>query len=49
MKQKTMKVLMYHEPGKISLDDAPMPKILKSTDAIVKVTQSLRQSDQKPL
>jgi alcohol dehydrogenase len=40
MKYDTMKALVYHEAGKISLDDAPMPKIIKPTDAIVKVTLS---------
>ncbi|MHB8076705.1 alcohol dehydrogenase [Desulfosporosinus fructosivorans] len=40
MKQETMKVLVYHEPGKIGLEDAPVPEIIKSSDAIVKVTLS---------
>lgn len=40
MVQQTMKALVYHEPGKISLDDVPVPKISAPTDAIVKVTLS---------
>ncbi len=36
MEEQTMKVLVYHEPGKVSLDDAPVPKIIKGTDAIIK-------------
>lgn len=38
MNQETMKALVYHEPGKISLDDVPVPTIIKPGDAIVKVT-----------
>ena len=40
MSQETMKALVYHEPGKISLDDVPVPKISAPTDVIVKVTLS---------
>ena len=31
---------MYHGPGKISLDDVPVPKIIEPDDAIVRVTTS---------
>ncbi|MBP2650841.1 MAG: theronine dehydrogenase-like Zn-dependent dehydrogenase [Firmicutes bacterium] len=37
---KTMKALVYHGPGKISLDDVPIPTIKKPTDVILKVTLS---------
>lgn len=40
MEQKTMKALRYHEPGKYSLDDVSVPKIINPTDAIVRVTLS---------
>jgi len=40
MNQETMKVLVYHKPGKIGLEDAPVPKLMKPTDAIVRVTLS---------
>ena len=40
MNQKTMKAVVYHGPGKVSLDDVPVPKITAPTDAIVKVTTS---------
>jgi len=40
MNQKTMKAVVYHGPGKISLDDVPVPTITAPTDAIVKVTTS---------
>lgn len=40
MKQEIMKALVYHAPGKISLDDVPVPKIVQPTDAIVRVTLS---------
>jgi alcohol dehydrogenase len=36
----TMKAFVYHGPEKMSLDQVPVPKILKPTDAIVKVTTS---------
>jgi alcohol dehydrogenase len=35
-----MKALVYHGPEKISLDNAPEPKIIEPDDAIVKVTTS---------
>jgi alcohol dehydrogenase len=35
-----MKAYVYHGPEKMSLDEVPKPKILKPTDAIVKVTTS---------
>lgn len=38
MEQKTMKALVYHEPGKYSLDDVPVPQILAPTDVIGRVT-----------
>jgi len=38
--QKTMKAVVYHGPGNISLDDVPVPKIIQPDDAIVKVTTS---------
>lgn len=40
MKQETMKALVYHGPQQISLDDVPVPKLQKDTDAIGKVTLS---------
>ena len=40
MNQKTMKAVVYHGPGKISLDDVPVPVIKNPTDAVVKVTTS---------
>lgn len=40
MKQETMKALVYHAPGEFSLDDVPMPRLQKDTDAIGKVTLS---------
>jgi alcohol dehydrogenase len=40
MNQKTMKAVVYHGPGKISLDDVPVPTIKEPTDAILKVTTS---------
>lgn len=36
----TMKALVYHGPGNISLDDVPTPQLLKDDDAIVRVTTS---------
>ena len=36
--KEIMKALVYHGPGKQSLDDKPKPKILASTDAIVRIT-----------
>ena len=35
-----MKALVYHGPGKRSLDDKPMPTILDVNDAIVRVTKT---------
>jgi alcohol dehydrogenase len=35
-----MKALVYHGPGKKSLDDCPKPEISATTDAIVKVTKT---------
>jgi alcohol dehydrogenase len=35
-----MKALVYHGPGKKSLDERPMPKLISATDAIVKVTRT---------
>jgi alcohol dehydrogenase len=35
-----MKALVYHGPGKKSLDDCPKPAITAPTDAIVKVTKT---------
>ena len=40
MEQKTMKAVVYHGPGKVSLDEVPVPKLIESDDAIVKVTTS---------
>lgn len=36
----TMKAFVYHGPEQMSLDQVPIPQILKPTDAIVKVTTS---------
>jgi len=38
MEQKTMKAMVYHGPGKYSLDDVPVPQILEPTDVIGRVT-----------
>jgi alcohol dehydrogenase len=35
-----MKALVYHGPGKKSLDERPMPQLACATDAIVKVTRT---------
>jgi alcohol dehydrogenase len=35
-----MKALVYHGPGKKSLDEKPMPELTAPTDAIVKVTRT---------
>lgn len=35
-----MKALVYHGPGQISLDEKPQPTILKTTDAIVRITKT---------
>jgi len=35
-----MKALVYHGPGKMSLDDCPKPEITSATDAIVKVVKT---------
>jgi alcohol dehydrogenase len=35
-----MKALVYHGPGKKSLDERPMPQLAAPTDAIVKVTRT---------
>jgi alcohol dehydrogenase len=35
-----MKALVYHGPGKRSLDERPMPVIVNPTDAIVRVTRT---------
>ena len=35
-----MKALVYHGPGKKSWDEKPMPTIIDTTDAIVKVTKT---------
>ena len=40
MNQKTMKAVVYHGPGNISLDEVPVPQIIKNDDIIVKVTTS---------
>jgi alcohol dehydrogenase len=37
---KEMKALVYHGPGKMSLDDCPKPEITAATDAIVKITKT---------
>ena len=36
----TMKALVYHGPGKRALEDKPMPTILNTNDAIVRVTKT---------
>jgi alcohol dehydrogenase len=36
----TMKALVYHGPGKRSLDDCPRPVITSPTDAIVRITKT---------
>ncbi len=37
---ETMKALVYRGPEKIGVEDVPMPKIIESDDAIVRVTTS---------
>lgn len=37
---KTMKALVYHGPGKKAFENKPKPTILKSTDAIIKITKT---------
>jgi alcohol dehydrogenase len=34
----TMKALVYHGPNKLALEDRPKPKLIKTTDAIVRIT-----------
>lgn len=36
----TMKALVYHGPGKRSLDDCPIPVITAPTDAIVRIAKT---------
>lgn len=38
--QKTMKAVVWRGPGKIALEDRPVPVIQEPTDAIVRVTRS---------
>ena len=40
MDPQTMKALRFHEPGKYSLDEVPVPQLINPTDAIAKVTLS---------
>ncbi|MCL1913674.1 MAG: alcohol dehydrogenase [Eubacteriaceae bacterium] len=40
MDQTTMKAVVYHGPGDISLDDVPVPQIIEPDDIIVRVTTS---------
>jgi len=35
-----MKALVYHGPGKIALEERPMPELIESDDAIVRVTRT---------
>lgn len=35
-----MKALIYHEPGRMAWEDAPMPKLNRSTDAVVRLTKT---------
>jgi alcohol dehydrogenase len=35
-----MKALVYHGPGKISLDEKPKPRVEKPTDAIIKISKT---------
>ncbi len=39
-KNKTMKALVYHGPGKKSWEDKPKPTILKPTDAVIKILKT---------
>ncbi len=39
-KNKTMKALVYHGPGKKSWEDKPMPTIKEPTDALVKILKT---------
>ncbi|WP_233491411.1 hypothetical protein [Legionella drancourtii] len=34
-----MKALIYQGPGKKSLEDRPVPEIIDSTDAVIKITR----------
>ncbi len=36
----TMKALIYHGPGKKTLEERPVPELLKPTDAVIKVTKT---------
>jgi alcohol dehydrogenase len=36
----TMKALVYHGPGRKSLEDRPVPKLTAPTDAVVKMTRT---------
>ncbi len=38
--EKTMKAVVYKGNGVVSLEERPIPVILKDTDAIVRVTRS---------
>ncbi len=35
-----MKALIYHGPGKMAWEDAPMPKLNRATDAVVRMTKT---------
>jgi alcohol dehydrogenase len=35
-----MKALVYHGPGKMALQNQPMPKITAATDALVKIRKT---------
>lgn len=40
MDKKTMKAVVYHGPEDMRLDDVPVPEIIESDDAIIRVTHS---------
>jgi len=35
-----MKALIFHSPGKRALEDRPKPRVIESTDAVVKITRT---------
>ena len=37
MSTDTMKAVVFHGPGKVSIEDRPLPKIKDDSDIIVKV------------
>jgi threonine dehydrogenase-like Zn-dependent dehydrogenase len=40
MSTDTMKAVVFHGPGKVSIEDRPIPKIKDDSDIIVKVDKA---------